>query len=460
MVPTSDAGMILPLVLVVTLILGAVIVAVAAYAATDLRYGQVVEARAKRIAAAQGAIDDALEQLSLPTPICPTSGVAGIDIPFPEPINGTTVVVNCRVAGTVLPPLDGWALVITGEGAPADSSKTLDIDNSSLVEIGGPVYLRDPSRANFKKVTQVVDGDLWHPDNACATTNPSDPGIQFQPSTVTINNLTYDSGRGAYCINRTWNQLFGTGPDVSPDVATMQANVAAYNPPWTPNGSCRVFQPGYYTVAPDLGSSNYFVSGNYVFDNVGLIVLHGKVATMGQNDHQGYPAVDNVACDPARNSDSTAGATLYTRGNTQIESQANSGFEISGRLQGTAIVSVHVLDSTLGYSTSLMTADNGNHKEVAMQGMVWAPYASVSYLTIPSDKAAILRGGAVLASFRGKVAASASGFLIEVATAESSTRLVLDSTATDSSTSTTVRAVVQYRPTSGELAVNSRRVLP
>ena len=50
----------------------------------------------------------------------------------------------------------------------------------------------------------------------------------------------------------------------------------------------------------------------------------------------------------------------------------------------------------------LLTADNGNHKEAAFQGMVWAPYSTVDYQTIPADKAAILRGGAVVAKFKGQ----------------------------------------------------------
>lgn len=447
------------MVLVVTVVLAIVVTAIATYSATNLRYGQVVEARAGRLAAAQGALDDAIEQLTLQNPICPTAGGAGIDVPFPEPINGANVVVNCQLSGTTLPELEGWAIVVTGEGAPSGTSPIFDLDNSQPIEIGGPVFVQQPNRVSLKSTTRIVQGDFWYPDVACAESAPGDPGIQYQSSTLSITNLTFDVGRGPYCINRNWDQLFASPPPVSADVATFAANPAAWNPPYTASGSCRVFEPGYYTTAPDLGSSNYFRSGVYVFDDVGLVTLQGKTATFGQIVRQGFPAIENTACNAVRNADDPSGATLYTRGDTRFETRSNSGLEISGREQGNASVSLHVLDTSLAYSSAYMGADNGNKKEMAFQGLVWAPTSSFVFDTVPVDKAAMLRGGAVVASYRGRVAASASGFLIEVAAGPANTRLVLNSTATDDRGASTVRAVVQYRPSTGEVAVNSRRVL-
>lgn len=446
-----DHGAILPMVLVATIVISIVVVAIATYVATDLRYGQVVEARAGRVAAAQGALDDALEQLEVGNPICNTAGPTGINTIFPETVNGSTVVVNCRTAGTTLPAPDGWALVVTGVGAPADSSPVLEIDNSSLKEIGGPVFLQVPDRTDFKKEVGIVGGDLWHPDTTCATTDPSDTGIQYASSPLMISNLEFEPTRGSYCINRTWDQLFGSGPSI-PDLSTLPTN-----PTFSLQGSCRVFAPGRYTTLP-LGNNNYFQSGNYVFEDVGLVSLGGKL-TMGQVLRQGYPAIDNAACDAARIADATTGATLYTRGNTRFEVRANSGIEISGASQATANVSWHVLDSSLAYAAPILTADNGNHKEAAFHGLVWAPASSFVFDTTPVTNAAMMRGGAVIASFRGKVPASSSGFLIEVSTAEARARLVLEATATDAAASSAVRAVVDYRPSSNELAVLSRRVL-
>jgi hypothetical protein len=451
-----DRGSILPMVLVVVVVLAVVVTGIATYAAGTLRYGQVVEARAGRIAAAQGALDDALEQLALQNPICPTAGTAGLDIPFPEPINGTSVVVNCRLAGTSLPTSDGWALVVTGAGAPA-SGNIFEFTLGGQPEISGPVYLQFPFRSSFQHETTLVEGDLWHPDTPCAETG-SGSGIQYAGSPIAIPNLTFDpSTRGYYCINRTWDELFGTtGPAVSPDVASLPTN-----PAWSTSGSCRVFEEGRYTSL-DLGANNYFRSGVYVFDDVGLVTLQNRTITMGQTDRQGFPIVDNSACDAVRTADSADGATLYTRGDTQFRSRANSGLEISGRQQGGAdgpVVGLQVIDSSLGYATPLLTADNGAQKEAAFHGLLWAPYNSLVFDTVPAQKAAMLRGGAVVASFRGGISAAGSGFVIEIETSESDGVLVLEATATDDRGSNTVRAVAQYRPSSGDLAVNSRRVL-
>jgi hypothetical protein len=455
---TRDRGAILPLALVVTVVLGIVVAGVATYTTTTLRYGQVVEARAGRIASAQGALDDTLEQLALQNPICSTAGSTGIDLPFPESVNGASVVVNCRVVGTSLPAADGWAIVVTGEGAPDDGSDLFEFSLGGKPEINGPVYLEDPTRSSFQQPTTIVEGDLWYPDTPCAETDPGNTGIQFASSSLTLAKLSFDpSTRGFYCINRTWDQLFGTsGPPPSPDIATLPTD-----PAHSTVGSCRVFEPGRYTSL-GLGSSNYFRSGVYVFDDVGLVSLQNRTITMGHSDRQGFPAIDNSACDSVRIADSTDGATVYTRGDTRFESRANSGFEVSGRRQGGAngsIVALQVLDSSLGYGIPLVSADNGAKKEASFQGLLWAPYNSLVFETVPAQKAAVLRGGAIVASFRGGISAAATGFLIQVDTSEADVVLLLESTALDHRGSSTVRAVAEYRPSSGELAVRSRRVV-
>lgn len=103
-----DRGGILPMVLVVSVVMSVVVIAVTTYTATTLRYGQVAEARANRLAAANGAMDDALEQLSIRSSVCSTQAGAGdgVDTTFPQEINGATAVVNCRVAAGQLPSGD------------------------------------------------------------------------------------------------------------------------------------------------------------------------------------------------------------------------------------------------------------------------------------------------------------------------------------------------------------------
>ena len=471
---SRDRGAVLPMVLAVAVVLGIVVAAVATYTATALRYGQVAEARAKRVAAAQGAMDDALEQLALRSSLCATAlGTDGIEVPFPEQINDTDVVVSCEIVGASLPPSDGWAIVITGEGAPADLSPTFRFTLGGKPEINGPIYLADPNRSNFSKPTTIVEGDVWHPaGGSCGNEFSADPDTQYGKSDVSLNNLSFDpSSRGIYCVNKQWDELFPpSNLHTSPSVAVYDADMLKgaparefHNLPYAIDGACRVFDPGYYTSLP-LGNNNYFKSGNYVFDDLGLVELKGTTVTMGQVDRQEYPAIDNSACDNARLNDlDQTGATLYIRGDTRFQSRANSGLEVSGRPQGPgenkAMVAVQVLQSDLGYNVPLMTADNGAKKEISIQGLLWAPENSLFFETIPAQKAAVLRGGAVVARFEGGVSAAAIGFVIEVPTSKSSTKLMLEATATDDRASNTVRSIVEYRPSTGEIAVNSRRLL-
>jgi hypothetical protein len=438
-------------------------------------------------------MEDALENLELRRQIGALCGTlagdaAGVSVGFPEVINGASADVNCRIVGGVLPPTDGWALVITGlqdgsaPGTPVPPGQsTFVFTNGGTPEIGGPVYVHDPStsRMTFSKPTTIVEGDVWYPDDVCAG---GAGDIKFERSNVTVDgNLKFDpTTRGVYCLNRTWIDLFGDGPTPG----TVPGTAVNYDPPLDANG-CKVFVPGVYTSQPVLGNNNYFQSGNYLFEDIGLLEIKGQAVHMGNDPTLGndYPVTENSACDFARQNDpnvdstdldgdpvdpTTYGVTLYTSGDTQIEAQGNGSFEISRRQQqyirpnGTpavSLVAMHVLNSSLAPNTPVLLADNGNKKQIALNGLLWAPYSYVYFDTVPSEKAAVLRGGAVIGRFEGGVTASASGFVIEVPTSSSSTKLLLTATATDNRGDTSVRVVADYRPTSGQTAVNSWRVV-
>jgi hypothetical protein len=64
----------------------------------------------------------------------------------------------------------------------------------------------------------------------------------------------------------------------------------------------------------------------------------------------------------------------------------------------------------------------------------------------------------VVAMLDTQASASATAFAIGIETNPIDVRLLLISTATKDDRSTSIRAVVQFRPDSGELAVNSWRV--
>lgn len=355
--------------------------------------------------------------------------------------------------GGSVPPADGWALVITGGGSAP--STTFEFTLGGKPNIGGPVYVHDVNRTSFAQETTIVEGDLWYQDAGCAG---SGSGTTFRRSNIPIANLTFDpTTRGAYCTNSSWSGLFGSAPPVA-DLGSLPLN-----PPYENVGSCRVFEPGVYTTlsASDLASNNYFRSGNYLFRDLGQLTIQGKAVTMGHIvNFEGFPATDNSRCDNYRLNDEASGATLYLDGTTSIRMASNSSFEVSRRQQGQFQVGVHVLGgSPAGSEGSIMSAAPGARKELAIQGLTWAPSSRLVFETVPAQKAAVLRGGAVLGSFKGGISAAAIGFVIEIPTEQASTTLMLESSATDGRTTTRIRVIAEYRPSNGETAVNSWRVV-
>jgi hypothetical protein len=475
-----DRGAVLPMVLVVAVILAAVVAAVATYTAGTLRSGQVVESRADRLSAADGAMEDAIEQLELRRNMGALCGTlagdgSGVNFDFPSTINQASVRVNCRIVGGMLPPVDGWALVITGlgpGGTPLPSGPSLEFTNGGKPEIKGPVYMHDPSTSwmTFAQETTIVEGDIWYPDTSCANAGGKDPAdVNFERSGITVHgNLDFDpTTRGVYCMNQTWQQLFGSVGPVVPDFSTAPVDPV---PDTTTIPGCTVWSPGVYDTAPAFTNNNYFRSGDYLFRDVGKMVLKGKAVHMGHDPSLAgvYPVTDNAPCDAARQADAPTGATMYTSGDTQIELDANSAWEISrrphdyvrpGGAVSTSYVAFQVIDSSLSASQSLIEASSGAKKEFGAHGLFWAPHSSLLLDTVPAQKAAILRGGAVIGALEGGVTAAASGFVIEVPIATSNTKLLLTATATDTRGDTVVRVVADYRPVSGEVAVNSWRVL-
>ncbi len=448
--PRRDRGGVLPMVLVIVFVLSAVVMATATYTTAVIRYGGVAESRANTLAAAEGAMDDALEKLRLQVPICTTSaGGSGVSMAFPEEINGASASVTCRIIGGSVPPSDGWALVITGQGPGGGS---LQFTLGGKPNIGGPVYVHSLGAVSFSQATTIVEGDLWYYSSSCG----SGSGTTFARSDVSVGNLNFDpTSRGTYCVNRTWSELFAVPPPVGP----VPNNV---NPAHEDVGSCRVFQPGRYTgnLGDRLAKNNYFRSGNYLFQNIGKTEIKQQSVTMGHIvDFEGFPAAENTACDAVRMNDEPTGATLYMSGNSAIQTQANGSFEVSRRQQGQYWVGVHALPDSSPTGGALFSANNGAQKEFAIQGLTWAPNSHLSFGTIPAQKAAVLRGGAVLGSLEGGVSAAAIGFVIEIPTSQAATTLLLESSATDGTSTTTIRVVAEYRPSNGQLAINSWRVL-
>lgn len=459
-----DAGMVLPLVFVGTILVSVITIGVASYVAADLRYSNVVEDRADRLAAADGGLRFGVEKLRNFQTLCTTSFGTGSGVTqvFPPVINGATTRVTCQQVGTPISDIQGWGVVITGEGVP--SSEPLFITNGAgqsdnVKTFSGPVYISDPSRLDLNALMEIKDGDLWYSAADCdvppAIPEIADGTLGFDPAFF----------RGPQCVATQWDEGLFDPPTV-PDPPTSPVN-----PAYVDSGSCRVFSPGKYTSLT-LGTNNYFKAGAYYIENV-TVKLQNKSLVAGFPGSAGdAKKIENVACTAAQDADRAtatageSGATFYLGGSSRFEVENNAGLEIYRRLVGETYLSIYALPaagtgfaaSTMNWSNWILETQSGSTNDVAIHGLVWAPKGAASLGNITQAANGQLLGGIVIALLDTQASASASAFLIGIESNPVDVRLLLTSTATLGDCSTVIKAVVQFRPDTGDLAVNSWRV--
>ena len=477
-----DQGMILPIVLVISTVSAMVIIALANYVTVDLRYGKVVEERADRLAAADGGLRYGVEQLrnfhGQLGALCNTAAATGggYTQQFPPVINGSTTKVTCRRVGNLISDLDGWGLVVTGEGVPNGQSmfSTKGAGQSENVKtFSGPVYISDPTRMDLAARMEIDDGDLYYSSTDCTV-----------PLTIPVIATGYlafvpDFFRGVECADLPWTGLFNppkvlvAGSEVTPTPPTT-----APLPPVVVNG-CTVFSPGKYTSVA-LGSDNYFKAGEYYFENVTMQIKNQTVVAGFPYNAGDSAKIDQPACLTAQQADAAAtvggggtngGATFYLGGTSKIDIEGGGGFEIFRRLINRTYLSVYALGtsgpgytaSTLDWNGSaggwMLETKSGSNNDVAVHGLFWAPLAALSLGNITNAANGQLLGGLVVARLDTQASASATAFSIGIETSPRDAKFLLSSTATLYGHSTTIQAVVQFRPTSSELAVNSWRVV-
>lgn len=472
-----DQGMILPIVMVISTVSAMVIIALANYVTVDLRYGKVVEERADRLAAADGGLRYGVEQLrnfhGQLGALCNTAAATGggYTQQFPPMINGSDTKVTCRRVGNLISDLDGWGVVVTGQGVPAGQPMfaTKGAGQSENVKtFSGPVYIADPTRMDLAAKMEIDDGDLYYSSTDCTAplTIPAIASgyLAFVP----------DFFRGVECADLPWTGLFN-----APKVL-VAGNEVAPVPPITPPlppvvvGGCTVFSPGKYTSLT-LGSDNYFKAGEYYFENVDMLIKNQTVVAGFPYNAGDSAKIDQPACLTEQDTDAaltvgaggSGGATFYLGGTSKIIVDGGGGFEIFRRLINRTYLSVFALGtsgpnytaSTLGWNDLLLETKSGSNNDVAVHGLFWAPLAEASLGNITNAANGQLLGGLVVANLDTQASASATAFSIGIETSPRDARFLLSSTATLYGHSTTIQAVVQFRPTSSELAINSWRVV-
>jgi hypothetical protein len=468
------------MVLVVSVVLALIVVAVASYVAATLRQGQNVEASAARVAAANGAMDNALEALGRNASPCSLTALAnGRPYTFPlggpeAAINGIVPTITCATVDGEINAVDAFAVIITGAGG--QTGDLLTITNGGASEqarkvFDGPVYLGRTPRATapnktmqFNATLTIKNGDLWYSNPAC-------PGTVALPSNLKIAPETY----GTRCLTDDWFTLFGSRkPRVPNSIASLPVLEPAAPSP-TPSG-CFVWPAGRYDSPPQLPnqSFNYFQSGDYYFNfpssnstwSIGNAwVLAGYPGGIGPSI-PGYQNNAKLADNPCLNEiqNPGPGATFYLGGPSRIELSNNSALEVSGRAQGSYRVGLQALEpsdpgnpSTVPGDGRIVRASSGSNSSLSIEGLVWAPYAGFEFDLISNEATAALSGGAVVAELSAGASAQANNFVITVRPSTAEVDFVFTTTATNTGT-TRVRTLLTYR-TDFEVAIRSRRVL-
>ena len=455
-----DGGAMLPIAMLVAILLATVTTAIAAYATAGLRYARVVQDRADRLSAADGGMQYVIEKLKLRQTLC-TTAVAqnGLTTIVPPSLNGATIAVTCDRVGTLISDIQSWALVVTGQGIPDGNPIFATQGGNGLTKsFGGPVFMADPTRLNLTAPAEIKDGDLWYTGSACPTPAPPPPAIS---------NLTFTPSflRGPLCTLKRWNEVFRT-PALPPMPTTVNPT------PVTMPSGCRVFFPGKYTTAPVFSAENYFVAGDYYFEDVYLDITGTVIAGFadGTNGDTQFLTANTCRTAAATYPGTGSGATFVLGGSTKIYIDNNGGLEIMRRRQGTNVVGVEAVDSstaTGGYKTStidyasganIYESKPGNNQDVAIHGLWWTPRGRVVLGNVTNTANGQFLGGLVGAYVEVQASASVNALNIRVETSPAKAKWLLISTATKNGYTTTIRAVIEYQPDTAFLAINSWRV--
>lgn len=486
-----DGGSVLPIVLVLVVVLGAVVAALATYASGALRYGQVVEARNDRLAAADGALREGLERLRIGAGAtqCPINSLTPVTRTFPIDINGAQTTVTCAVSGGGASAVNQWALILTGNGIGSEkilSSGQAGGSNQNPKRISGPVYISDQSVPDMsadpfdlQAKVSVVDGDVYFPGDFCSADGDRIDVTRYTGGNNNPANLRFEvipAPRSGICIPSA--SVTNGSPKAEPSLPTLTGL-----PPGDADGDdtlfpgCRVFSPGRFSSVILSPGGNYFRSGNYVFEGSATInlVKQGNnipIVTAGYPDTGAGLAlsIPNDACADAIAADAPGalqpfiGTTFYLDGDAHIVVDDGS-LEIMPQHQGGFDwVSVQTLPTSnltaSAASNPVLRVNGGAGKQSVMQGWVWAPNAWIDYENVTGDGAKNqLKGGAVLARLHLGANATAAEFSIQVTETPARTTYVLTSESTKNGTTTQIVARVDYATNPNRVAVRSWRVL-
>jgi hypothetical protein len=223
----------------------------------------------------------------------------------------------------------------------------------------------------------------------------------------------------------------------------------------------------------DPAVDTYFASGNYWFDlpdtpddSAGWITIGA-----GQQVSVGHPGTYirlpelTDSCEEARRQDQNvggSGATFFLSGDSRIRVNPGGSLEMFPRQQGDFFVSIRAIGQGEPYARSnfgtnfsvLRTWDGTASTKLVVHGLVWAPANRVVLDNFRANSFNWLAGGVVtLRLWIGDNWAGSAEetfpdyqFKIRPANAASDAEVKLRSQSTVDGVTTTVEAIVQYRP--------------
>ncbi len=507
---TVDKGLALPLVLIFTTVIAAVVVSLASYSIANLNSGEVVEDRSDQLAAADAGMRYAIDQLKLRNAGCILDTQEAVLPGVQADFNGASAAVTCERITSGFEGISAYAAVLTGEGLAPTEFLISTQSGTTAKELGGPVFMARVDSSAFTPGPDLLikDGPLLYTD-----TSPSVPCSSISASSLPAH-VKFDPQLifGPVCVSVSWDEIFDS-PEVPTLTGLIERNGAlpiSASPPapaaqgaytdFSGAGGCRVFEPGRYTTPPDIDGDNaYFKTGDYLFDfplanstfNVKQAIVTAGIPnplTATANDLPNtnkcsqQQAADE-ASKPVPNTD--FGATFYFAGHSHINVDSQGSLEIHTRKQGAAdFVSLQTLCTPNGTwcnasgggftgKTSTLTApaiapmpnfihtDSGNNKQMVMHALVYAPLAQMEFGNVSNSAAQKLLGGLIVSRLVLQSSTSATNFEISVPTSPITAEILLKSTATKDG-QTAVQAMVEYRPYESDIddriKINSWRV--
>ena len=263
----TEEGAALVIALVFLAVFGILVPALLGLADTNIKFFASAKSTDNRMFAADWGVEYGIKQLSSALGPCPNtaSGLQTIS-PAPPQLNGRTVSVQCQTMESVgAGGVFGDYSVITTDTTQPASLTTQSGAASSVTIAGGNVYVAGPM--NLLKGLIVTGGNVQHRHASCSPT-------PAQPARLTV---TPDPPFSWSCTTSgAPNPTISLPPSV-PAAAPAAActTVAGLGVACgLPAATCKIFYPGTYTTPPALlagtGTGNYFASGIYYFNGIGL----------------------------------------------------------------------------------------------------------------------------------------------------------------------------------------------